>query len=510
MDTEFEAIVIGSGCAGGWAAKELAEGGAKVLVLEAGRTLLRDELLHVPLDCPLGGMGPENTAMLYADPDKNPYTFPPEKPFNWVRSRQVGGRSVLWGGISLRYSDYEFKAGERDGASDSWPIAHEDLSPYYDKVEAFLGVEGTTEGLPQLPDGRFVGAAPLSEAETEFGRAVRVRWGDRHLVPARGISLTTRGADDWPRSSSQGSTLFAAHQTGNLTLRSNAVVHRIEYDRDANRAGRVLFFDAESGSEHAATARVVVLAASTIESTRILLNSACDDFPSGLGDASGTLGHYLMDHPTLGLVGRVPGRAQEPVIADWARCACMPRFRNLDSDSKAAYHRGYGILGFAGRTGIALPEDLAAEDGAHFAFFALGEMLPRSANRVSLSPTEKDAWGIPCAHIEMEWEENEKLLTEDARAELRAMLEHCGWEVTGNEEFQPGTNVHEMGTARMGDHPDHSYLNSKAQCWALPNLFVVDGAAFPTGGWQNPTLTMMAVAARSSRIILDALRDGAF
>lgn len=496
MPERFDAIVVGSGATGGWAAKELTEAGLSVALLEAGPALPFDESLrekNAPSELPPPLRQSiqarcyafnEHTSHLFVDDLENPYTHPEEMPFEWIRSRQVGGRMHLWGRMCLRMSDLDFKAASRDGVGEDWPISYADLAPFYDRVERFLEVCGSPEGLPQLPDGAFVRAPQLSAGERRFKAAIEDRWPQRRVSGGR-IAMAPDDA-----------TLAAATRTGRLTLYSDAVVSRVLTDA-GERASGVAYVERESGAERELSGRVVVLCASAIESTRLLLNSA----PGGLANSSGALGRYLMDHTYgIGFDGSLPQRTQGSTKRSSFGCLVAP-FRNLGGDSRD-FLRTYGVE-LQIYTPIAGPLGRLRAGGrrspGYFWMRTFGEVLPSPENRVTVDLTKTDAWGIPVAHIACRYGENEQKMAADQREALGEMVEAAGLEVeqAHTELSPPGLSIHEMGTARMGDDPTTSVLDSHNRAWDVPNLYVTDGASFTSGGSQNPTLTMMALTVRA-------------
>ncbi|HXG92315.1 MAG TPA: GMC family oxidoreductase [Blastocatellia bacterium] len=558
----YDAIIVGSGATGGWAAKDLTEKGMRVIVLEAGRKLdpLKDFNEHTwPYEVKYRGSIPSSTLygkrqpvqskcyacneyghQFFVDDIDNPYTTADGKPFDWIRGRQVGGRTIMWGRQSYRLSDYELKAASRDGYGDDWPISYKELEPYYDRVEQFIGVSGSYENIPNLPDGKFLPAMKLTCGEWELKRAVERRWKDRHVIIGRAAILTKnhngraachycghcdRGCTTYSYFSSPGSTLPAAAKTGRLTLRPNAVASHIIVDTNTGKAKGVAFIDQVTKKAHEVFGRVIVLCASTIESTRLLMNSATRQHPAGLGNSSGVLGHYLMDHIfQISVGGLVPSVANYPYNYDDGRAngIYIPKFRNVN-ERHPKFIRGYGIQGGAQR-GM-LPATVRqipgfgsefkrmvrdAHSPAPFWMGIWGEMLARKENRVTINKDVKDAWGIPVAHIECSHGDNEKAMAADGLESLKEMAHEAGFEVTYASPFlaSPGLCIHEVGTARMGDDPKTSVLNKFNQSWDVKNLFVTDGACFVSIGCQNPTLTMMAITARACDYIVDQHKKG--
>jgi choline dehydrogenase-like flavoprotein len=516
-----DAVVIGSGATGGWAAKELTEAGLEVTLLDAGPELdpVRDRYAprsepvdpalreRQPIQSRYGGFQPHNHH-LFVDDVALPYATAADKPFDWIRSRQVGGRTLLWGGVALRMSDHELRAAARDGYGDPWPIFYRDLEHYYDVVESFIGVSGSREGLAQLPDGSFLAAEPMTEGEKRFKSAVEARWPERRVINGRGILDTRRlGASAWPALTSNGTTLEAAKRTGRLTLRPNAIVREIGTDPDTGRARHVAWVDRLTREEKETEARVFVLAASSIESARILLGSTSPRHPNGLSNSSGLVGRYLMDHTVVRVLGHVRGLTVphgDPSF-DGPRSIHVPRFRNLDR-SEATYLRGFGCFGAIQRAGIPFIEE--QPDAAPFICVANGEMLPQLENRVVIDRSRTDAWSCPIARIECAHSDNDAAMLKDAIACIEEMVKEAGMEIALEYAApqNPGYMNHEVGTARMGDDPKRSVLNPFCQSWDVSNLFVMDGSCFVSCGWQNPTLTMMALAVRSSEHLVHQLK----
>lgn len=502
MGEGYDAIVVGSGATGGWAAKELTENGLRVALLEAGPPapesspdwLADARRQQVQARCYAYG---ERTAHLFVDDLDNPYECPEDAPFVWIRSRLVGGRLHTWGRTSVRMSDRDLKAASRDGIGEDWPISYADLAPHYDRVERSMRVCGRAAGCEQMPDGRFHEPPPLASAERAFATRVERRWPTRTVTPAR-IAKAAPGA-----------LLEAARATGRLTLLPDSIASRVLLERGGGRASGVAFVQRLSGREAEVRAPVVVLCASTIESTRLLLNSACEEHPDGLGNSSGTLGRYLMDHTYgVGIDGVAPWRWR-PGGGRTSHGCLVPAFRNI-TEPDAGFSRTYGIeLQIEAPAGGRFAGMRARRSGPAW-MRAFGEVLPRFENHVAIDPEKVDAWGIPAVRIHCRYGENERLMAADQHRCLEEIAEVAGWEVETSEAelAPPGLSAHEVGTARMGADPATSVLDRHNRCWDVPNLFVTDGASFTSSGSQNPTLTMMAITVRACGFIVERLRRG--
>ncbi len=557
----YDAIVVGSGATGGWAAKVLTEKGMTVLVLEAGRQLNPDKDFRehtFPYELKYRGLVPgakyaprqpiqsrcyaasEYGHHLFVDDIDNPYTTPEEKPFWWIRGRHVGGRSVTWGRQSYRLSNYDFKAAERDGYGEPWPISYEDLEPYYNQVEDFVGISGSVENLPQLPDSRFLPPMAMTCGEHMLKKAVESKFDGRKVIIGRAAILTKphqgraachycghcdRGCTTRSYFSSPGSTLPAAAATGRMTLRPNSVVREILIDADTGKAKGVRVINQLTKKDSEEYAKVVVLCASSLESTRILLNSKSRQHPEGLGNSSGALGHYLMDHMfQLGVGGIVPtlkGTGYD--FSDGrANGIYVPRFRNI-KDKHPNFIRGYGMQGGSQRgytfshakqtPGFGAEFKKLVRENPNEVSFSLGawcEMLPRFENRVYIDPEKVDAWGIPALRIECSHGDNERAMAKDVLETVQEMVDAAGFRTmfVNRTPAPPGFCIHEVGTARMGADRKTSVLNKWNQTWDVSNVFVTDGAAFTSIGCQNPTLTMMAITARACDYIAEEHKKG--
>jgi len=550
--TDFDAIVVGSGMTGGWAAKELTERGLRTLVLEAGRPITpqRDFVEHKPpWDMPFRGLGDRRSVaarqplqshsvsfdewshVFWTDDADNPYSTPSDRPFYWFRARQVGGKSTIWSRQVYRFSDLDFEANLRDAVAIDWPIRYADLAPWYDHVERFIGVSGQAEGLSHLPDGPFLPPMALNCVEQHVRDRMQAKFGrDRLLTIGRVANLTAphlgrapchycgpchRGCITRSYFSSVNATLPAARATGRLTLRPFSIVRGLVYDARKGRVTGVRMIDAKTKTEREYTARVVFLCASALESARILLNS-------GIGNSSGQVGRNIMDHIKWGgASGRFDGWTDRREIGERPNGIYVPRFRNVMS-RHPDFIRGYAFQGAAGRAGWesalrapgigpALKARLTQLGPWSMNFWGFGEMLPREDNRATLHPTLVDAWGIPTLHIECTWSENELAIHRDMNVTAAELLDAAGAkdiQPNSSGPSTPGGTNHEMGTARMGRDPKTSVLNGWNQSWDVPNVFVTDGAAMTSSGNQNPSLTYMALTARACHYAVGQMRRG--
>ncbi|GMV10587.1 MAG: glucose-methanol-choline oxidoreductase [Gemmatimonadota bacterium] len=554
QETQFDAIVVGSGISGGWAAKELTEKGLRVLLLERGRNVehIKDYVNarkgpweyphrgrrtqamveHYPVlkrDYPLN----ETNLDFWVDEEESPYTE--VRRFDWYRGYQVGGRSLMWGRQSYRLSEMDLEANAREGIGTDWPVRYAELAPWYDKVEKFAGISGSLEGLPQLPDGAFQPPMPLNcGEELVAGRLLKAFDGARRLIPGRVANLTQPlpgrnpcqyrnacwlGCPYGGYFSTQSSTLPAAMATGRLTLKPWSIVTEVIYDKDARRATGVRVLDAISNQVTDFESKVVFLCASTLNSTWLLLRSATDVWPGGLGSSSGELGRNLMDHHfRLGASGRLEGLDDKYYYGRRPTGFYIPRFRNIGRD-KRPYLRGFGYQGSASREGWgrAVAElgvggafkDLMAQPGGWtIGATAFGEMLPDRSNRVSLDHARQDKWGLPVLKIDCAIGGNEEQMRKDMTADMAEMLEAAGVKDVKpyDNGYWPGMGIHEMGTARMGTSPKNSVLNKWNQVWDAPNVFVTDGSCMASSGCQNPSLTYMALTARAADFAVEALK----
>lgn len=558
----FDAIVIGSGMSGGIAAKELCERGMKTLLLERGNDIdpatdFTDSVM--PWDYKNGNMVPEDevardyavqsqcyafnntTKHMWVKDSEHPYSTPDGKPFIWIRGYHVGGRSIMWGRQSYRMSQMDFEANAKDGHGCDWPIRYEDLAPWYDHVEKFIGVAGTNEGLPQLPDGQFLPGWEMNDAEKMFKASVESKFAGRKVIIGRNANLSVaqphhealgrgscqnrsiceRGCSFGAMHSTLSSSLPAARNTGNLTLVTDAIVHSIIQDPKTGKATGVRVIDRKTKVGKIYEAKVIFLNASTIGSAMILLGSANERSPNGLANGSDQVGRNIMDHTyALSTAGILPKGPDSYYKGRRPTGIYIPRFRNVTEDGDD-YVRGYGYQGGAmrmggrpraGEAGLgAEMKEKAHKLGPWMVFISgFGEVLPNPNNRVTENQTRKDKWGLPIPHIDVAWGANEAKMAKQILADGRAMIEAAGGTVVSQakEAGAPGLGIHEMGTARMGHDPKTSVLNKYNQAHEVPNLFCTDGAAMSSSGCQNPSLTYMALSARAADNAVKMLKEG--
>lgn len=555
-DNQFDAIVIGSGISGGWAAKELTEKGLKVIMLERGRNIehIKDyvnatkeswEFPHrggrtqqmindypvLKRDYPLN-----ETVLDYWVKDKeSPYTE--VKRFDWYRGYHVGGRSLMWGRQSYRFNKWDFEANTKDGIAVDWPIRYDDIASWYSYAERFAGIQGSKDGLEVLPDGDFMPAMELNCVEKEVKKRLLEHYkGTRHVIIGRSANITVphydrtncqyrnrcwRGCPFGGYFSTQSATLPAAMKTGNLTLRPFSIVTRILYDKDTKKATGVEILDAETNMTYEYKSKIVFVCASALNSTWVLMNSATDVWEGGLGSSSGELGHNVMDHHfRAGASGTVEGFEDKYLYGRRPTGIYIPRFRNI-YDDKRDYIRGFGYQGGAGRgrgveiaemtVGADLKEALSvASDNWNMGITGFGEMLPYHENKIYLDKEKKDKWGLPVLAFDVEIKENEKKMRIDMMNDAKEMLEAAGVKdvKTYDHGYAPGMGIHEMGTARMGRDPKTSVLNGNNQVWDAKNVFVTDGACMTSASCVNPSLTYMALTAKAAHFAVEELKKG--
>lgn len=547
-----DALVIGSGASGSFAAKGLTERGLNVTVLEFGRDITEADFvpdfrgprekgiqLWARAKAAVTGQPTQSKVAFYGkqfrhlfvNDRENPYTTPPGKPFLWIRGKQLGGRLHTYGRMLLRWTDYDFKAASRDGYGEDWPISYEELAPYYDHVEEFLGIYGCQDGVANLPSGKYKGPSKLTVAERAFKERTEARWSDRHPVAWRYMP---------PNAKRVPQPILAARETGRITVRTNAVARRILTDPRTGKATGVEFVDRLSGEAQTEHAPIVVVCASPIESVRLLLNSSSERHPNGLGNSSGALGRYFMDQVPSMIMGSVPGikghEVDDTVAADpyygVTGGIYVPRFENLDTVTNGDFLRGYAYQGTIGRLFTQPERD------AKYAIMGFGEMLPNRDNSVTLNPRKKDRWGIPIPHITCAMGENEKKVLRAQMRSIREMVDNAGLDIEfagsalGLEEgpkgafpeadffsrflfrqnftgsMSMGAAIHESGGARMGADPATSVLNGNNQCWDAPNVFVTDASSFASSGTAGTTLTIMALTVRACDYIADQYNQG--
>ena len=558
----FDAIVVGSGITGGWAAKQLTEAGLTVLMLDRGRKIEHgddyDTELKAPWDMPFRGIGDteryerdypvqmlnrhftEFTQDHFVNDRENPYQNAPDSTFTWFRSYQLGGRSLTWGRQCYRWSDYDFGANRRDGHGTDWPIRYADLAPWYAKAEDFVGVSGAAEGMAQLPDGHFLPAMELNVVEQSVRAKIAARWPERRLTIGRTANLTearpeqgrthcqyrnicARGCSFGAYFSTQSGTLPAAVKTGRLTVITDAQVEKVDYDPATKRVTGVRWVETGTGARKAATSRIVFLNAGAFNSVHLLLNSASEAMPNGLANGSGVLGTHIMDHAnTLSAAALMPGFEDHTSFGNRPTGIVIPRFRNLDKLDGNGFTRGYSFQGGALQSGWtrgkreagigeSFKHELRAPGAWRMVLVVFAESTPRPTNRLTLSRSKTDRFGIPQLEIAFAHGAEEHAALADAKAEAAAMLTAAGGQVLfGMDQPGPGgTAIHEMGGARMGLDPATSVLNKWSQAHQIANLFVTDGAQMSSSASQNPSLTYMALTMRACDYAVAQIKAGA-
>ncbi|OYZ00489.1 MAG: GMC family oxidoreductase [Sphingobacteriia bacterium 28-36-52] len=555
-EQNFDAIVIGSGISGGWAAKELTEKGLKVLMLERGRNIehVKDyvnankeswdyphhgrktqEMIAqnqvLDRDYPLN----EQTYGMWVKDTESPYVE--VKRYDWFRGYHVGGRSLLWGRQSYRWSDLDFEANAKDGIAVDWPVRYKDIAPWYDYVEKFAGISGNRDGLDVLPDGQFMPPMEMTCVEKDVAKRLKEYYkGQRAMIIGRTANITQElegrsacqfrnkcwlGCPFGAYFSTQSSTLPAAMKTGNLTLRPWSIVTKILYDKDKKRATGVEVLDAETNKTYVYNAKIIFLNASTLNSAWILMNSATDVWEGGLGSSSGELGHNIMDHHLgVGAGGKVEGYEDKYTFGRRANGIYIPRYQNIGND-KRDYLRGFGYQGSGNRggwgsnvaeftIGAEFKEAISEPGGWSMGMMGFGEVLPDHSNFVTLDKTVKDKWGLNVLKIDAELKENEMKMRKDMLADAIEMLTNAGVkDVKGYDANAVlGRGIHEMGSARMGADPKTSVVNKHNQIWDAPNVFVTDGSFMTSAACVNPSLTYMAFTARAADFAVSELKKG--
>tara|TARA_R110000764_G_scaffold1503_2_gene6537 strand:- start:73330 stop:75033 length:1704 start_codon:yes stop_codon:yes gene_type:complete len=560
----YDAIVVGTGISGGWAAKELCENGLNVLVLERGPMVkhvqdyktMNDDPWDYPFKGELSredkekyhkqlrvGWAPKDDVKHFFVNDlEHPYQE--TKRFDWIRGYQVGGRSLTWGRQSYRWSDIDFEANKNDGIAVDWPVRYKDIAPWYDKVETYIGVSGQALGLKQLPDGKFQPPMGLNCVEKDLQQSLDSKFEDGRLLTIGRVAHITENTTDiegrgpcqyrnrcWRGCpfggyfSSNSSTLPAAERTGNMTLRPNSIVHEVTYDENQKRATGVKIVDAETHEKLEFKSKIVFLCASSMASVGILLQSKSQRFPNGMGNEHDQLGRNIMDHHyQLGASAKVDGHLDKYYKGRRPNGFYIPRFVNLDEKTKRKdFLRGFGYQGGANRTnwsemvaemgyGKELKESILKPGGWEIGMGGFGEMLPYHDNRVTLSKDKKDQWGLPQLDFDVEFKENEYNMREAIKEEAAAMLKAAGFKNvnTFDTETGPGLGIHEMGGARMGHDPKTSVLNKHNQLHSVPNVYVTDGAFMTSASCVNPSLTYMAFTARAANHAAEQFKQNKF
>jgi choline dehydrogenase-like flavoprotein len=555
-DNTYDAIVIGSGISGGWAAKELTQKGLKVIMLERGRHIEHvkdyvnankeawdyphrgrptEQMKHdypvLKRDYPLG----ETNLDYWCKDSESPYTE--TKRFDWFRGYHTGGRSLMWGRQSYRWSDFDYEANAREGVAIDWPVRYHEIEPWYTYVEKWAGISGSKENIPHLPDSHFLPAYDMTCVEKDVAARLKDHYkGMRHMIIGRVANITVPhegrpgcqfrnkcalGCPFGGYFSTQSSTLPAAQATGNLTLRPWSIVTKILYDKNTKKATGVEVLDAETNKTYEYKAKIIFLNASTLNSAWVLMNSATDIWPDGLGSSSGELGHNLMDHHLgVGASGLVEGYEDKYYFGRRANGIYIPRFRNINGD-KRDYLRGFGYQGGGGREGYQhevaeysigkeYKEALTEPGPWRMNIGGFGEIMPYHENKATLDKTKKDKWGLNVLNIDCELKENELKMRKDMEADAVEMLEACGVKhvKSRSDNAFPGRGIHEMGTARMGKDPKTSVLNKYNQVWDAQNVFVTDGSFMVSSNCVNPSLSYMAFTARAADHAVNELKKG--
>ena len=551
METNYDAIVVGTGISGGWAAKELCEKGLKTLVLERGPMVKHIEdyptMNDDPWDYKTGDVITNKTRKTQGKQSRTEYTTREsskhffvndlEHPYNeierfdWMRGYHVGGRSLTWGRQSYRLTDFDFEANIKEGIAIDWPIRYRDLEPWYDYVEGYIGVSGQNEGLPQFPDGNYLKPMDLNCVEDHLRESISKNYKDRILTIGRTAIITEgtkpglgrmscqyrarcmRGCPFGAYFSSNSSTLPAAEKTGNMTLRSNSIVHEVIYDSNNKKASGVRVIDTETKKTYEFNARVIFLCASAVASTSILMQSKSDAFPNGLGNSSDQLGRNIMDHHLdVGASAKTEDFKSQYYFGRRNNGIYIPRFRNIGgSTNRKDFLRGYGYQGGGSRNawtdkvtelsyGTEFKKEILKPGMWSIGLGGFGEVLPYEDNRMTLDYEKLDNWGLPTVTFNATIKENELNMRKDMKQQAMEMLENAGFkDVEGHDDaYAIGLGIHEMGTARMGHDARSSVLNKYNQVHEVPNVFVTDGSAMTSAGNVNPSLTYMALTARAA------------
>ena len=559
METNYDAIVVGTGISGGWAAKELCEKGLKTLVLERGPMVKHVEdyptMNNDPWDYKTGDVITNETRINQAKQSRTRYTttesnkhffvddlkhpYNETNRFDWMRGYHVGGRSLMWGRQSYRLTDFDFTANAKDGVAVDWPIRYKDMEQWYHYVEQFIGVSGENVGLPQFPDGNYLKPMELNCVEDVLKKSVAETYSDRIITIGRTAHITEgtkpgqgrsncqyrnrcmRGCPFGAYFSSNSSTLPTAEATGNMTLRPNSIASEVMYDADSKRATGVRVIDTETKEVLEFNAKVIFLCASTVPTTSILLQSKSDRFPNGMGNDSGELGHNIMDHHLgVGASAEVEGFEDKYFTGRRPNGIYVPRFRNIggSTDSKD-FIRGYGYQGGGGRGGwsnsvkemaygAGFKEAITTPGSLSIGLGGFGEILPYHENKMTLDYYKLDAWGLPTVTFDATIKYNERSMRKDMQFQAEEMLTNAGFKnVRGYDgDYAIGLGIHEMGTARMGHDPKTSVLNKHNQLHDVPNVYVTDGSAMTSAGNVNPSLTYMALTARAANHAVEELK----
>ncbi|TPN82276.1 GMC oxidoreductase [Aquimarina algicola] len=560
-EPQYDAIVVGTGISGGWVAKELCEKGLKILVLERGRMVrhiedyttmnndpwddeykgqpTREQIAEQEKQHRTGYVTSREHRHFFVNDLKHPYNE--TKRFDWIRGYQVGGRSLVWGRQSYRFSDIDFEANKKEGIAVDWPVRYKDIAPWYDKVEEFIGVSGEKLGLEQLPDGQFLPPMQLNCVEEHLKSNISQNYEDRIMTIGRAAHITgtktfdgrtncqfrdrcMRGCPFGGYFSSNSSTLPAAEKTGNMTLRPNSIVHEVIYDDKTKKATGVKVIDSETKEKMQFSAKIIFLCASAIATTSILLQSKSERFPNGLGNDSGELGHNIMDHHfKAGATASFEGFEDKYYKGRRPNGIYIPRFRNIGGNTdQKTFKRGYGYQGGASRQdwretvaelgyGAQLKESILKPGKWRMGLMGFGECLPYHENKMTLDYNKLDEWGLPTVTFDAEFKENELQMRKDMISQAMEMLKKAGF-----KDIEPwddiggiGLGIHEMGTARMGNDPKTSVLNKHNQIHSVPNVYVTDGSFMTSASCVNPSLTYMAFSARAAEHAANQLKNNA-